>query len=320
MDQPQIKISTAANVALIKYWGKTSSEMNMPAVPSLSIGMEDLRTETIIRFSNTDDILHGSFNPKQKDRILGYLGETKKRYHVTRKLSIDTRNNFPSSTGLASSASGFAALAIGLNSFLDLGLSDEDISRLARRGSGSSARSVFGGYVEMLAGKDSFARPLMSAKSWPLDIIVMITDEKEKKVSSSEAMEISRRSSPFYSAWVDSHAEDFDGARQAILKKDFWELAKFSERNCLKMHATIMTSGPAIMYWNSATLAIIRHVNKIRESGTNVFFTIDAGPQVKLICDPGDTEKIVKEFEPINGIARKIITRVGGTPKIETRK
>ena len=318
MKNAPIKVSAAANVALIKYWGKTDLGKNIPAVPSLSIGIEDLRTQTIISESKSEkDTLVGKFERHEKERILNYVVKAKEILGVSGAVEIETENNFPASSGLASSASGFAAIALGMDKFFDLDLPKEDISRLARLGSGSAARSIYGGFVQMNTGPDPSASPLMVEDSWPLDIVVLVTEEQPKKMSSTDSMNLTRATSPFYSAWVDTQEADFLKAKDAIKQKDFWKLARISEHNCLKMHSTIMASKPPHVYWNPATLKIIHLIQKIQKKGLQVFFTIDAGPQVKLICDPSDTKAVIEQFESVSGISKRIVTKVGGEPRIE---
>ena len=318
MEKAPIKISAAANVALIKYWGKTDLEKNIPAAPSLSVGIEDLRTDTIISESRGDtDTLIGEFKKSEEQRILNYVSMAKKLLGVSGGLEIETENNFPASSGLASSASGFAAIALGIDKFYDLNMPREDISRLARLGSGSAARSIYGGFVQMHTGPDPFAAPLMAEDPWPLDILVLVTEEQPKKMSSTDSMNLTKDTSPFYSAWLDTQEADFQKAKDAIEEKDFWKLAQISEHNCLKMHSTIMTSKPPHVYWNPTTVEILHQVQKIQKKGLRVFFTIDAGPQVKLICDPSDTKRILEQFESMSGISRKIVTKAGGEPQIE---
>ena len=318
MKNAPVKISAAANVALIKYWGKTDLEKNIPAVASLSIGMEDLRTETIISESKDKiDTLVGRFEKHEKKRILNYVSMAKKLLGVSGGLKIETANNFPSSSGLASSASGFAAIALGINEFYALDLPRKDISRLARLGSGSAARSIYGGFVQMDTGADPFAAPLKLEDPWVLDVLVLVTEEQPKKLSSTDSMNLTKRTSPFYSAWLDTQENDFLSAKDAIIEKDFWRLARISEHNCLKMHSTIMTAKPPHIYWNPSTVKILHQVKKIQEKGLHVFFTIDAGPQIKLICDPSDTQLILEQFESMHDIAKKIVTKVGGEPRIE---
>ena len=318
MKNAPVKISAAANVALIKYWGKTDLKKNIPAVASLSIGIEDLRTETIISESKgKTDKLVGRFEKHEEKRILNYVSVAKKLLGISGGLEIETKNNFPSSSGLASSASGFAAIALGIDKFYALDLPKEDLSRLARLGSGSAARSVYGGFVQMDTGTDPFAVPLMLEDPWLLDILVLVTQEQPKKISSRDSMNLTKDTSPFYSAWLKTQEDDFLRAKDAIIERDFWKLARVSEHNCLKMHSTIMTSKPPHLYWNPTTVKILHKVQNIQEKGLHVFFTIDAGPQVKLICDHADTRLILEQLESMPEVSKKIVTKVGGEPLIE---
>lgn len=310
-----VTVSAAANIALIKYWGKSSQARNQPATASLSLGMEDLRTSTIVSKAEADSI-SGQLDDKGKQRLTRFVNAFRQQFGIEQPLSITTENNFPTASGLASSASGFAAVTLAMSELLKPDLTDREKSQLARQGSGSAARSIFGGFVEVVLSDNSYAEPIMPASDWPLDIIVAVTQEENKAISSSEAMTVTAATSPMYASWVSTNANDMNLARIALADRDFLKLAEVSEHNCLKMHATMMTSQPAIVYWKPATLSIIHLVSHLRAAGTEVFFTIDAGAQVKLICAPAATETVVKALESIEGISRLIKTRVGGAPVI----
>jgi len=315
-----VVVKACSNIALVKYWGKRQLEGNIPAVGSVSIGLEDLWSRT--RISKADAASHqicidGALQGKSVERADQFVREFCAEFGKSTPLTIDSENNFPTGAGLASSASGFAALTMALNTFLDVGLEGEELARFARRGSGSAARSLFGGYVEMTADDDATARPLCQADYWPLDVIIAITQMEEKHIGSTEGMEHTARTSPYYAKWVSSHPQDMEIAREAILARDFKDLARVSEHSCLKMHAVMMSANPGLIYWNSVTLALIHHIRVLQEQGLGLFFTIDAGPQVKIICNPSDTQDVLGEIKTIPGVIQTRLTRVGGEPLIE---
>ncbi|MBL6689334.1 MAG: diphosphomevalonate decarboxylase [Pseudomonadales bacterium] len=315
MSDTSVTVSAAANIALIKYWGKSGEAGNQPATASLSIGLEHLRTTTSVTLSGQDSI--EGLDDKATSRLAGFVDDFRDQFNIRQPVSITTENNFPTASGLASSASGFAAVTLALTHLLQPDLDDRGKSRIARRGSGSAARSIFGGYVQVVLSDDSYAEPIMPASKWPLDVLVAVTQEDSKSMGSSEAMQLTAATSPVYDNWVASHAADMEIARVAIRDRDFLRLAEVSEHNCLKMHGTMMTSRPPVLYWKPATIAIIHLAQQLRAGGTRVFFTIDAGAQVKLICEPNDTQTVIRALESVEGISRLIETRVGGDPIIQ---
>jgi diphosphomevalonate decarboxylase len=231
------------------------------------------------------------------------------------KVKIMSENNFPTSAGLASSASGFSALSTAINEALDLGLSKRELSQLSRLGSGSSTRSIFGGFVkwhkgEKADGSDSYAEQLLD--DWPdFKIIFCITSEKEKKVKSRAGMAASVGTSPMYSGWLLTIEEDIQEFEKALQERDFSQVGKISERNCLKMHSVMITTKPSLIYWNEATIRIMKSIMSWREEGLESYFTIDAGPQVKIICLQDNVEKIEEKCKKVKGVKDVIITRPG---------
>ncbi len=315
MPDSSVTVSAAANIALIKYWGKSDRAGNQPATASLSIGLEDLRTTTKVSFSDEDEIV-GDLGDQGRNRLHSFINEFRDQHGIQQMLNVSTENNFPTASGLASSASGFAAITLALAHLFKPEMSDLEKSQVARQGSGSAARSVYGGFVEVVLSDDSYAQPIMPAEDWPLDVLVAVTQEDSKVMGSSEAMKHTAATSPVYANWVDTHNTDMDIAKSAIAERDFVKLADISEHSCLKMHSTMMTSRPPVLYWKPATLSIIHLAQHLRAAGTQVFFTIDAGAQVKLICAPEDTQTVVRALDSVEGISRLIETRIGGAPRI----
>ena len=287
------------NIALIKYWGKQALPGNIPATPSVSITLDSLTSTTMVRPSDTDQIfLNGKATEDAKISACLYMLRADFRIAP---VAIESENNFPTAAGLASSASGFAALITALDAFSNLGLTTEERTIYARKASGSAARSIFGGFAS-LGGPDWVGRPVLDRDDWPLKVVIAITDENRKSVSSSLGMKTSEETSPYYAAWVSSTAEDYEAALQAIAVRDFERLALLSESSCLKMHGVMQSSLPAMIYWRPATLSCIHAVRELRSNGTPVFFTIDAGPQVKAVCLPNAVEKVAAELAAIPGV------------------
>ena len=288
------------NIALIKYWGKQPGPDNYSATPSLSITLDDIVTTTRVEDAPREDRVELNGETVRDAKIDGCLTELRSRYAIP-PLVIRTENNFPTAAGLASSASGFAALITAIDAHCGLEMSDAVRSDLARRASGSAARSIFGGFVG-LCPPDWIARPLLPPEAWPLQVVIAIVDTTRKAVSSTEGMERSRTTSDFYPAWVQSTADDYRSAEQAVVAQDFDRLATLSETSCLKMHGVMQSSRPPMIYWRPATLACMHCVQTLRGDGIPVFFTIDAGPQVKAVCAPGHAGQVARAFEAIPGV------------------
>lgn len=309
-----------ANFALIKYWGKADPALNVPAVGSISITLDSLWSDTEVELDPelaVDDlVLDGRRVPGQLEKVSACLDVLRARAGVQTRARVRSANNFPTGAGLASSASGFAALVTAGAAALDLRLAPRELSIVARRGSGSAARSIFGGYVEMHAGRaadgsDSFAEPLLDAADWPLEVVVAITTKAEKEVDSRSGMTRSAQASPYYPAWLATHPVDLDAARAAIRSRDFAPLAAVAEHNCLKMHAAALAARPPLLYWNGATLECVAAVRRLRAGGVPVFFTIDAGPQVKAICEPAARATVEAALRDVPGVLELIGAKLG---------
>ena len=276
------------NVALVKYWGKEPGldRENVPATPSLSIALKALSTRTEVSVAAREQLrLNGEIVRDAK--LERFIGTMREAWDLP-PLAVTTCNDFPTGAGLASSASGFAALVTAIDGEFGLGLSEPQRSIWARRGSASAARSIAGGFATLEERDGDWpAKTILTKEDWPLEMVVAVTSKETKATSSTTGMEWSRNTSPFYPAWVQSTLEDFHEAQRAVAARDFDALAQISEHSCLKMHALMLSTKPALVYWNEATLTAMRTIKELRDAGTPVFFTIDAGPQLKAICRPG---------------------------------
>ena len=224
------------NIALVKYWGKQNHILNYPASPSLSITLDSLITKTKVSASTeTRLLLNGKRNEDLK--VAKFLDLFREKFKLP-PVCVETDNNFPTGAGLASSASGFAALVTALNENFQLGLSLSSLSEWARRGSASAARSIFGGFVT-LQGPNWRADQLAKEPHWDLEICIVVINEGPKKISSTTGMKTSEATSPFYLEWIKSADSDFEIAKKAIVERDFVKLSEVSEQNCLKMHSVM---------------------------------------------------------------------------------
>jgi diphosphomevalonate decarboxylase len=311
------------NIALIKYWGKRDSDRNLPAVGSISITLLDLYTEMCVEFNDESGFdtltVNGDDNPALLPRVANcldnVLGANRRRAHVT------SSSNFPIAAGLASSASSFAALVVAASAAAAHERSKAELAKLAGRASGSAARSLYAGFVELRNDKnDILVDSIRDSDSWPLRVVAAVTATGPKPVGSGEAMEISRKSSPFYARWVEEQPMDLATARDAIAVRDFGKLASIAEHNCLKMHSVMWASRPPVVYWNSATLACMQTVRELHASGVGVFFTIDAGPQVKAICLPDDEPRVVDAISQVTGVEQVLVSGIGAGAALVTNE
>lgn len=308
-------VATAApNIALIKYWGKRDRARNLPAVGSISVTLADLATRMRVEFDDTIDTdtltVNGASEPGMLPRVsrcLDAVAGEGRRY-----ARVDSVANFPVAAGLASSASAFAAVVVAAAGASGRDLDRHTLANLAGRASGSAARSLYGGFVELQNNDDEVVvQTIRKADEWPLRVVVAITSSGPKPVGSGEAMERSRRTSPFYRRWVDEQPGDLADARAAIETRDFERLAAVSEHNCLKMHSVMWASRPPIVYWNSATLDCMQRIRELQAEGRAVFFTIDAGPQVKAVCTPDDAARVQSALAEIDGVVDVMASGLG---------
>ncbi len=302
------------NIALIKYWGKRDAKRNLPAVGSLSITLRELYTEMQVQLDAAlaaDTLtVNGEADAGMLPRISacldGVLGPDRP------PAAVDSRSNFPIAAGLASSASAFAAVTLAAARAGGRSLRPAELAECAGSASGSAARSIFGGFVELAntpAGID--VRTIAAPEDWPLRVVVAVTELGAKSVGSTEAMEISRRTSPFYSSWVAQQEQDLATARAAIEARDFERLAAVAEHNCLKMHSVMWASRPPVVYWNSATMRCLETVRALQARGRGVFFTMDAGPQVKVVCLPEEAEAARAALAATEGVVDVMSSGLG---------
>ncbi len=310
------------NIALIKYWGKRDLVRNIPAVGSLSITLDTLRTKTRFDKAQSDSLsINGRSRDKDTVRVRKNLDDLRALcVRGAGPVMVTSEVNFPVAAGLASSASGFAALVVAANEYWDIGLDTLALARRAGAASGSAARSIYGGFVRLdipeKADDEIHLEPLLGAADWPLELVIAVTSTEEKAVGSTEAMLRSAETSPYYPAWVDNQTADLDEAQSALANRDFQRLAEVSEFNCLKMHALTLSSRPALVYWNATTMALIAKVRDLRTAGIGVFFTIDAGPQIKAVCLPGEASKVAKVFAEQPGVVEVLRTGLGAGARV----
>ncbi|MBT8107598.1 MAG: diphosphomevalonate decarboxylase [Gammaproteobacteria bacterium] len=308
------------NIALIKYWGKRDAARNLPAVGSISVTLRELWTRMQVTLDETLDADALLLNDAPDEKLLPRLSACLDRVAGADRprARIVSQCNFPIAAGLASSASAFAALTVAGAEAAGRRRSVANLASLAGQASGSAARSLLGGFVELSNTSDDIeVRSLCAADDWPLAVVIAVTEKGPKPVGSTEAMEISRRTSPFYASWIEQQPRDLDVARRAIEQRDFRALASIAEHNCLKMHSVMWASRPPMVYWNAATMRCLETVRRLQGDGVDVFFTIDAGPQVKAVCRPEHAAAVETALQATDGVTDLMTTRLGGGARLE---
>jgi diphosphomevalonate decarboxylase len=301
------------NIALVKYWGKRDEVLNLPVTSSLSVALNNHGATTTISVidASADLVLLENILVPADDafyiRLVGFLNLFRKLYDFPNLyFQVNTASNLPIAAGLASSASGFAAITLALDQLLGLNLSKKELSILARRGSGSACRSVYQGFVlwqagELHDGSDSFALPLEEVM-YDLRVGLLIFNRQKKSTSSTKAMRESVQTCPFYKIWPNVVAQHIKQIKHAIVDGDFNKLGSIAETNALYMHSLMQATTPPTIYATADTINCIKKIWQLREHGLELYFTQDAGPNLKLLYLAKDS-KVVREqfasYEPI---------------------
>jgi len=312
-----------ANIAFIKYWGNRDNTLRLPISGSISMNLDGLYTRTTVSFQPSlpfdELIINGhEVTGAGLDRISYILDIIRGMANIYDQAEVISENNFPSGAGIASSASAFAALALAGSTAAGLKLSEPELSRLARRGSGSAARSIPGGFVEWQVGtdhEDSFAFSIAGPDHWDLVDCVAIVSEAHKKTGSTEGHSVAS-TSPLQAARVADAPRRLDFCRKAILERDFDAFASIVELDSDMMHAVMMTSTPALHYWKPASLEVMNFVRQWRADGLPVCYTVDAGPNVHVLCPESEVHIVEKRLREIRGVQDVLVARAGGPAKI----
>lgn len=310
------------NIALIKYWGKRDESLILPMNNSLSLTLDAFYTETTVTFNRdfTEDVfyLDGEIIIGDQFTKVSKFLDLIRNYAETPNLfaEVCSTNAVPTAAGFASSASGFAALAAAATCALKLQIDEPTLSRLTRQGSGSACRSIYGGFVEWEKGlkddgSDSYAVPVAPQDHWDVRVAAVVLSSDMKKVSSREGMKRTVETSPFYSGWVDNIPTDLSQIKKAIESHDFEKMGEIAEANCQKMHATTLGANPPFTYWHDTTLTVMQTVQALRERGISAYFTIDAGPNVKVLYQPESEDIIQETLRNIPGVSNVILSRSG---------
>jgi diphosphomevalonate decarboxylase len=324
----QVRTATAlacSNIAFVKYWGNRNDRLNIPANGSISMNLDGLYTRTQVVFDPalTEDqlVLNGEpVNGSGLQRVSVILERVRRLSNQVIFARVDSTNNFPTAVGIASSASAFAALSLAASAALGLRLSERDLSRLARLSSGSACRSIPGGFVEWQAGHDdhdSYAFSIASAEHWDLADCIAIVSLQQKATSSSEGHTLAN-TSPLQAARIADTPLRLTLCRRAIHERDFETLASVTELDCQLMHTVMMTSTPPLLYWMSATQEITRAVQSWRRGGIPVCYTVDAGPNVHVICPVSHASNVMAMLVQIPGVLKVLVAHPGGPARLES--
>lgn len=311
-----ITVRTTPSLALIKYWGKAETQENIPATSSLAVNLDGLFTETTVSLSDDADAvtINGELVPP--DRYSKFFDRIRKTLGTDSAFHAESHSNFPVSAGLASSSSGFAALAFGCCKLIDEHLDQEIVSDLARYGSASAARATLGGFTTLKKGA-RFAEKIFDKNHWPeLRVLIAIVKQTAKKTSSREAMELARTTSPYYNTWVKSSEDIFQNAIDACRNKDLEKLGQLMRISYLGMFSTMFTSTPPIYYWEPESIQLIKKCDALRKNGIGAWETMDAGPQVKILCLEEDLKNIINSLKAEFDQLKFMLSRPGGGPEI----
>ncbi|HJC68449.1 diphosphomevalonate decarboxylase [Brachybacterium sp. EE-P12] len=298
------------NIALVKYWGKRDEELMLPAAGSLSLTLDAFATTTTVALEGTDDeaaadsfTLNGAAaTPAQATRVTRFLDLVRERAGSTARAVVTSHNEAPTGAGLASSASGFAALAVASAAAYGLDLDRTELSRLARRGSGSATRSLVDGLALWHAGHDdasSFAEPIEGPA---ISMTIVTVDAAEKAVSSREAMRRTAATSPYYAGWVESTTRSLQEMSSACRAGDFTRIGEITESNALRMHAAIEACEPPVRYLRAGSIAVFDAVEQLRADGVESYATADAGPNVVVISRPEDAPAVAEHLDHLGQV------------------
>jgi len=311
------------NIAFIKYWGNRDSSLRIPVNGSISMNLADLDTTTTVTFdaSLVQDSLVLNGRPAdlvQVARVAAFLDIVRGLAGINTFAHVESANNFPTGAGIASSAAAFSALALAGSKAAGLDLDEKSLTRLARRGSGSASRSIPDGFVEWIPGTtdaDSYSVSLAPASSWNLMDVIAVVAAGEKKTGSSEGHNLAG-TSPFQNARVADAPRRIDICRQAVLSRDFDSLAAIMEHDSDMMHSVMMTSSPALFYWEPASLRIIKSVPGWRMDGLHCGYTLDAGPNVHVLCPADSAPEVENRLKNIEGVLSVLKSSAGGPARL----
>lgn len=312
------------NIALIKYWGDIDPELHIPVNGSISMNLRELFTRTRVSFDlsmEQDEFIldDKKSNGTSLERVSKFLDRIRQMAGIRRYAKVESYNNFPTATGIASSASGFAALSLAATRAAGLDLEETALSRLARTGSGSACRSIPTGFVEWQAGdsdETSYAFSIASPENWDLMDFILLVSLDEKPISSKMGHSLAK-TSILQPARVADASRRLEICRKAILNHHFEMLADIVELDSNLMHAVMLTSTPTLLYWQPATLAVMEAVQSWRKGGLPVCYTIDAGPNVHVLCTMDAYKEVEARIQDLSMGEKILVAHPGGPAVLE---
>lgn len=321
--QSKITAVSPSNIAFIKYWGKINPKLNIPYNDSISMNLDSCFTKTTTEFDpklKEDRVFIGGkeVGGEKKDRVVEILNLIRKKAGIKVFARVESENNFPSDAGIASSASGFSALALSASRAAGLNLTEKKLSILARTGSGSACRSIPDGFTYWKKGKDnatSYAFKIAEPGFWDIRDIIAVTSLTGKKTSSTEGHSLAK-TSPYFEKRIKGVGKRTLNLKKALIKKDFKTFGELLEEEAVDLHVMAMTSRPAVFYWNSGTMSVMHKIFELREKGILCYFTMDAGPNVHIICEGKNEKRIKKEIEKLPEVEKVIVNKPGKGARI----
>lgn len=302
-----------SNIAFIKYWGKQDDQLRLPQNGSISMNLSNLLTTTTVEFHKDFREDNVTFNNQHEQnintRVIEHIHRIRKLANINTKVKIVTQNNFPTSTGLSSSASGFAALTFAAVKAIGLDLSEKELSILARQGSGSACRSIPDGFVEWLDGDTSdtsYAVSLYPPDYWDIADVTVVVSMSKKDIETTLGHTLAR-TSPFFSTRLSLIKNKIALIKRYMNNKNFTAFGELLEAEAIEFHAILMTSTPSLLYWFPQTITVMKYVKKIRSDGLEVYFTINTGQDVSVLCQKKDVGEVAEKISAIGDVQNTII-------------
>lgn len=306
------KAKAPSNIAFVKYWGRKNEALRLPENGSISMNLSGLTTTTIVEFGDfeKDEVkFNGVIEDLRNNRAIKHIDRIRKLANLNKKVKIETNNNFPTETGLSSSASGFAALTLAAAEAAGLKLSEKELSILARLGSGSACRSIPEGFVEWVDGEtsdSSYALSIFPPDYFEIADVVAVVSLDKKFLPTSEGQK-SAGTSPFFEARLANINDKINRVKKAIEKKDFSQFGQLIEEEALEFHSILFTSRPPLFYWTPETVKVMKFVQELRKDGLECYFTINTGQDVHVITRKKDARKVSKRLSEIPEVQNTII-------------
>lgn len=307
-----------SNIAFVKYWGKKDEKLRIPENGSISMTLDKLTTTTTVDFddgcSEDEVVIDGEVAiGRERERVVRHLDRVREMAGMDLKAKVESRNSFPKSKGLSSSASGFAALSMAGAAAVSLELSEKELSILARLGSGSACRSIPSGFVEWVAGDahaTSYAKTIYPAGYWNVVDVVVVTDSEKKDMSTSEGQKLAV-TSPFYTVRLKGIEKKLVRMKELLAVRDFTAFGELCEAEALEMHAVVLTSTPPLLYWQPASVRVMQAVRRWRSEGLEAYFTLNTGQDVHVLCLGTEALGLARRLRGVVGVVGTVVCHCG---------